>query len=187
MTTSSVQIRVATSADAELLADLGARTLRDTFGPDQSSAQTHFLTLAFTPDGKSNDLADPQAKFLIAEVDGEAAAYAKLRFGYSPPFLGASSPMEIARFYTDSPWVGRGVANVLMDGCLRVAADADCDVIWLDVWERNHRAIAFYEKWGFATAGSEALGWTTMARSACHPVACQPDVDETPPPAHTES
>jgi hypothetical protein len=27
------------------------------------------------------------------------------------------------------------------------------DVVWLDIWERNPRAIIFYRKWGFVEAG----------------------------------
>jgi diamine N-acetyltransferase len=160
-----VQIRIATPSDAELLADLGARTLRDTFGPDKSEAQANYLALTFSPDIKSGDLADPYATFMIAEVDGAAVAYARLRFGFSPPCAGGITPMEVARFYADAPWVGRGVGTALMERCLCMARERGCDVVWLDVWEKNNRAIAFYEKWGFAVVGSEAPGWATMCRA----------------------
>ncbi len=160
-----IEIRVATPADAELLADLGARTLRDTFGPDKSEAQASYLSLTFSPTVKSGALTDPLATFLVAEVEDSAVAYARLRFGFSPPCVGGFAPMEIARFYVDAPWVGRGVGKVLMEGCLGIAHEKGCDVVWLDVWEKNYRAIKFYEKWDFAVTGSEAPGWTTMSRS----------------------
>ena len=159
-----ITIRLATSADTELLADLGARTLRDTFGPDKTEAQASYLALTFSPGMKSGALTDPQAAFLVAEVTGSAVAYARLRFGYSPDFVGGAAPMEIARIYADAPWVGRGIGRALMESCLDMAKDRGCDVVWLDVWDRNHRAIAFYERWGFSAVGSQAPGWTTMAR-----------------------
>jgi ribosomal protein S18 acetylase RimI-like enzyme len=162
--TVDVTVRLATSADAEILADLGARTLRDTFGPDKSEAQAGFLALTFSPDLKSGDLADPHAAFLIAEVDGSEVAYARLRFGYSPDFVAGLAPMEIARIYADAPWVGRGVGKALMENSLDMARARGCDVVWLDVWESNHRAVRFYERWGFSTAGSQAPGWATMTR-----------------------
>jgi ribosomal protein S18 acetylase RimI-like enzyme len=28
-------------------------------------------------------------------------------------------------------------------------------VVWLDVWERNTRAISFYERWGFVVVGEQ--------------------------------
>lgn len=162
--TAPVEIRVADEADAELLADLGARTLRDSLGPDKTDAQADYLALTFSPAIKSGDLADPNAVFLVAEADGTAIAYARLRFGYSPDFVDGVAAMEIARFYADSPWVGRGIGRMLMKSCLDMAGERGCDVVWLDVWERNHRAIAFYEKWSFVTVGSQAPGWVTMTR-----------------------
>jgi GNAT superfamily N-acetyltransferase len=163
--TSRVRVRVATAADADLLADLGSRTLRESLGPEKSDAQASYISTTFHPGIKSGDLADPQATFLVAEADGVAVAYARLRFGYSPPEVQATAPMEIARFYTDAPWIGRGVGSTLMETCLEVAREKGCDAVWLDVWEKNHRAIAFYEKWGFAVTGGRASGWATMARS----------------------
>ena len=32
-----------------------------------------------------------------------------------------------------------------------------CDVVWLDVWEKNLRAIAFYRKWGFIEVGEQTF------------------------------
>ena len=34
------------------------------------------------------------------------------------------------------------------------ALGAGYETIWLGVWERNERAIRFYEKWGFREAGT---------------------------------
>ena len=30
-----------------------------------------------------------------------------------------------------------------------------CATLWLSVWDQNHRALAFYEKWGFAFVGTK--------------------------------
>ena len=40
-----------------------------------------------------------------------------------------------------------------MRASLEAARDAGHRTLWLGVWERNVRAIAFYERWGFATVG----------------------------------
>jgi ribosomal protein S18 acetylase RimI-like enzyme len=44
-----------------------------------------------------------------------------------------------------------------MDASLQQAIDNGCDVMWLGVWERNERAIAFYRKWAFREFGSHAF------------------------------
>ena len=41
--------------------------------------------------------------------------------------------------------------------CLAMAARDDYPVVWLDVWEKNPRAIAFYEKWGFKIVGEQSF------------------------------
>jgi ribosomal protein S18 acetylase RimI-like enzyme len=100
------------------------------------------------------ELADPSRTFLIAEVDGDTTGYAQLKRGISPQCVVAAWPIEIVRFYADAPWIGRGVGAALMRASLRLAGDEDRDVVWLDVWEENDRAIAFYRKWGFAPVGT---------------------------------
>ena len=42
-----------------------------------------------------------------------------------------------------------------MGACLAEAEHRGYQAIWLGVWERNDRAISFYEKWGFATVGTK--------------------------------
>ena len=32
-----------------------------------------------------------------------------------------------------------------------------CDVVWLDVWEKNLRAIEFYRRWGFVEVGTQGF------------------------------
>ena len=40
-----------------------------------------------------------------------------------------------------------------MAAVLSAAAQANCDHVWLGVWERNPKAIAFYRKFGFEVIG----------------------------------
>jgi ribosomal protein S18 acetylase RimI-like enzyme len=42
-----------------------------------------------------------------------------------------------------------------MAECLKTAATMGCDTIWLDVWEKNERARAFYARWRFAEVGTQ--------------------------------
>ena len=36
-----------------------------------------------------------------------------------------------------------------MQHCIDTALKLSRTIIWLGVWEKNERAIAFYNKWGF--------------------------------------
>jgi ribosomal protein S18 acetylase RimI-like enzyme len=153
-----VDIRTATAADAHLLAELGARTFRDTFEWANTEADmTAYLAGAFGIDLQAVEIADPSGEFLIADVDGVSAGYVRLRRGPAPPDVAGSRPMEVVRCYADVPWIGRGIGSRLMDSSLARASAWDCDVVWLDVYERNPVAIAFYERWGFAVVGRQSF------------------------------
>lgn len=154
----SIQIRRASDTDNVLLAELGARCFSDSFGayntPEDMSA---YLSASFSPEKQAAELAEPGSVFLIAE-DGEApAGYARLKEGCPMGSPSGSRCIEIVRFYAVKEWIGRGVGAALMIACLEEASRRGCDLIWLDVWEQNHRAIAFYRKWGFTTAGEQSF------------------------------
>lgn len=145
--------------DASLLARLGAKTFRETFAASNTEEDMAlYLAGSFGPEIQAAEIAEPGTYFLILEMDGEAAGYARLSFGQPPPgtALGtrrAEKPLEIIRFYIDGRWHGRGAAGQLMQRCFAEAERDGGDLLWLAVWEENPRASAFYRKWGFVEAG----------------------------------
>lgn len=153
-----LRIRRATAADDRLLAEIGAETFHDSFAADNTEENMAlYLAESFSPEIQARELADPLSTFLIAEVGGQTAGYARLKSGPAPEPIGAVAPIEICRFYARNPWIGKGLGAQLMEACLKVATFTGCDVIWLDVWERNQRAIRFYQKWGFVEAGTQVF------------------------------
>lgn len=153
-----IRIRRATHADRTLLADLGARTFSAAFGPDnRPEDMAAYLAQAFSPEIQSEELADPLSTFLIAENEDEVVGYTRLLRGPAPSAVEADRPVELVRIYAEPSWIGRGVGSALMGACLKEGGKQGCDVIWLGVWERNRRAIAFYERWGFAVVGSQTF------------------------------
>jgi diamine N-acetyltransferase len=150
-----MNIRAAGPADAPLLAEMGASTFADTFGPDNTPENmAAYLAGAFSPAKQAAELAEPNTLFLIAEIEGVAQGYTRLRAGPAPECIRGARPIEIVRLYARQAFVGRGVGAALMRECLAEAERRGCDTIWLDVWELNPRAISFYERWGFEKAGT---------------------------------
>lgn len=150
----ALTLRYATAADNELLAEIGRETFADTFGPDNTPEDmAAYLDGAFGPEKQAAELADPAVRFLIAERAGAVVGFCKVGFGPAPRAVGGRRPMEIVRIYARQPYIGQGVGARLMRACLDEAAQAGCDRVWLGVWQRNPRAIAFYQKWGFEIVG----------------------------------
>jgi ribosomal protein S18 acetylase RimI-like enzyme len=150
-----IEIRRATSDDASLLARLGEATFFDSFAADNTPEDiAAYIRSAFGPEKQAAELADPRSLFLIASVEGEVAGYARLYAGQAEEGVPGERPVELVRIYSTRPWIGRGVGPALMAACLSEAQGLGYDTIWLGVWERNERAIAFYRKWGFRVAGA---------------------------------
>jgi ribosomal protein S18 acetylase RimI-like enzyme len=151
-------IRHASSADNILLAELGAQTFAESFAADNTPENmSAYLADSFSPEKQARELTDPDSRFLIIELDRTAVGYVQLSFGHAPAAVLGRKPMEIVRIYARKEWIGRGVGTQLMKAALRQAERAGCDVVWLGVWERNSRAIAFYRKWGFEQVGTQTF------------------------------
>jgi len=153
-----INIRQAAFSDAELLATLGAQAFADTFASDNTPENMAiYLAEAFSLEQISGEVAAAANLFLIAEIDEQPAGYAKLVTGAAPEMVKAKNAVELERIYALKTWIGQGVGAALMQSCLEEARGKGHDAIWLGVWERNTRAIAFYEKWGFAKAGTKVF------------------------------
>lgn len=151
-----IQIRPATPGDAKLLTDLSYTTFWDAFAHHPKNAPddlAHYMRQAFSESQIAAELADPKSIFLIAELEGKPAGYAKMIVGSIEPGITAEKPVELSRLYSHQEYLGKGVGQDLMDACFDRAKKHEHDVMWLGVWEFNPRAQRFYEKNGFRVVG----------------------------------
>jgi diamine N-acetyltransferase len=149
-------IRRAVAADAPVVAELALRTFMETFAADNNPDDIAVYTAkSYGVPQQAAEIADPRMVTLLAEIGGTPAGYAQVRAGPpAEPVRHVPDVVEIARFYVDSPWHGRGVAHTLMDAVFDAARALGGRALWLSVWERNLRGIAFYAKRGFRDVGS---------------------------------
>ena len=156
-------IRRATIADASALSGLGATTFRETFeGENTPDDMASYLSEAFTPERQAAEIADAANVVLLAEhaaEEGEAelVGYAHLVDGVVPEAVSGPAPLELKRLYVARAWHGRRVAQALMDASIAAARARGAQTLWLGVWERNARAIAFYAKYGFVRVGEHTF------------------------------
>ena len=149
-------IRRATTADAGLLAEFGARTFFETFAADNTPEDMRLhLASAWHPDLQRAEILDVEVDTLLACADGQLAGFAQVRRAQPPAGIAAREPVEIKRFYLDKPWQGQGLARALMDAVEQQARTRGARELWLGVWERNERAQAFYRKCGFRKVGTK--------------------------------
>lgn len=149
-----ITIRPAIPSDSAPLAAIAERTFREAFAAANSQEDIDLhCAQHFRAEIQCGEISDPQLITLLAEVPGELVGFAQLRLAHTASCVRAAQPAELNRIYVSSEWQGRGVAHDLMRTVVAAAARAGSDCIWLGVWERNLKAIAFYRKYGFRTVG----------------------------------
>jgi GNAT superfamily N-acetyltransferase len=150
-----IRIAVAGSEDAPLIAELSRRTFYDTFAPFNTPGNMdQFLQTQFTVEQLIEEVGAPRNTFLLAWLGEEVAGYARLYDGGELPHeLAGTAAIEISRIYATQQAIGKGVGKALMEAAIDIAREKGKNWIWLCVWERNGRAIAFYEKMGFEIFG----------------------------------
>lgn len=179
-------IRLGEPADAAALAELAARTFRDSFSAENNPEDlAQHLATAYGPAQQGRELADADIVTLMVQKGEELGGYAQLRRGPSPACVNGDAPIELWRFYVVAKWHGQGIAQALMQRVIDEAARAGARTLWLGVWERNPRAIAFYTKCGFVDVGAHVFMVGTDPqndRIMSRPVtAAEPPATVTPP------
>ena len=151
-------VRLARREDAGRLAKLAETTFRDTFGAANSAEDMDLhCAKSYGESIQAAEIEDVARVTLVIEARGELVAFAQLRWSERPACVSATIPGEIQRFYVVRQWHGMGLAQQLMHAAGTWFAARGTDVVWLGVWERNLRAIAFYRKIGFAEVGEHVF------------------------------
>ncbi len=155
-----IKIRRADVNDSEMLAGLCRKTFWDAFHEHPENApedMADYMEKAFNIETIRAELNEKDSIFLIAEVEDEIAGYAKVMLGAIEDGISAEKPVELNRLYAHQKFLGKGVGAALMDQCLQIAKENDCDLMWLGVWEFNPRAQTFYRKYGFYEVGKHVF------------------------------
>jgi GNAT superfamily N-acetyltransferase len=150
-----IQLLAAKPEDALRLSEFAAQVFRETFGPHNSAENLEaYIGAAFTEEKLREEILDPIRRTTLAISGDELVGYTQL--AYVPPDIAAeiAAPVELVRLYVHSGWHGRGISHDLMLDAMMAAKLEERETLWLGVWERNGRALAFYRKWGFTEAGS---------------------------------
>lgn len=147
-------IQTATADDASLIASISRETFYDSFAEQNTVADMQlFLDTQFTEEQLMAEVLDLRNIHFIAFVEDEPVGYCKMRPGAHHQIQTTDPAIEICRFYARKKSIGKGVGKALMLHALRYAKNVDYKKVWLGVWEKNERAIGFYQSFGFSKFG----------------------------------
>lgn len=155
LTQNSIQIRKATSKDLGDLLDVARTSFLQAFtaGNKPENVQAYFYE-AFTLEQFGKELENPASIFFVAEINGEIIGYTKVNLVPAQTDVHDPDSLEIARLYVLGDHLGSGLGKKLLDTAIVFAKKNQKKYLWLGVWEKNARAIRFYEKNGLRIFGS---------------------------------
>jgi len=147
--------RKAAAHDANALALLGSATFLATFAFDHPGQPLiEHLRTEHSPEYYANALAQPGVDIVMGETPlGAPIGYAMIT-PPSHPDLQQDGDIELKRIYLLGPWQGGGNGRQLLEQAFAIAAERGAKRMLLAVYENNEKAVAFYERAGFAAIGN---------------------------------
>ncbi len=150
-----IDYRDAVSGDGPELAAMAKRCFTDTFGSlYRASDLSAFLDQAFGADGLPSQIDDPDFTIRLATDAGRIVGFAKVGPNALPfPHGDGANAVELYQLYVLGSHHGDGVGPALMDWTIAEARARGADTLALTVFVDNHRAQAFYRRYGFVDVG----------------------------------
>lgn len=146
----SMDIRLATINDINILQKIGRQTFYETFVDTNTKQDMQdYLDKNFSTQKLTQELNNPCSSFYIAQSGGQIIGYLKINWAQSQTEINDDKALEIERIYVLQECFGKQIGLLLYQQALQIAQDKNMEYIWLGVWEHNPRAIRFYEKNGF--------------------------------------
>lgn len=137
-------------AMAALLQNFAAQTFVENFGQHNSPEDmAMYMEKAFALDQIQRELANEESEFYFYYENEQPLAYLKINFGQAQNELKECQGAELERIYVAKGHQSKGLGAHLIDFVKNTCAAKAKKYLWLGVWEKNERAIAFYEKHGF--------------------------------------
>ena len=146
----NIEIRKVTLADIEALQQIGRVTFSETFSDSNSEENmAKYLEEGFAIDKLTKEVCNTASLFYFALLNNQAVGYLKLNTGNAQTEAEVERALEIERIYVLANYHGKKVGQLLYNKAMQVAQELNSTYVWLGVWEKNHKAIRFYQKNGF--------------------------------------
>lgn len=147
-----IAYRDAVPADGPALSMMAKRCFTDTFGSlYRASDLAAFLDDAFGAHGLPSQIDDPAFTIRLALDEDAIVGFAKIG-PHALPFA-AENAVELYQLYVLAAYQGEGVGPALMDWAVASARASGAERLTLSVYVDNHRAKAFYARYGFEDVG----------------------------------
>lgn len=146
-----IEIVKAGLADIEPLRHISVLTFRETFADNNTGENMdEYISISRSSEQLQQELFEPGSEFYFALSEAkDIIGYLKINTGMAQSEPLGDAYLEIERIYVLDAYQGFHIGTHLMNKAYDIARDKRLDIVWLGVWEHNHKAIRFYQKHGF--------------------------------------
>jgi hypothetical protein len=143
------------SGDVKELQQISKQTYFNAFSWGNSPENMRaYLESSLSEEKLLKELKKANSEFYFAEINHKTIGYLKINFGDAQTEFHDHNALELERIYVIKEFQGKKNGQKLLDKVLGIAKKNQLDYLWLGVWEKNERAIKFYERNGFSVIGS---------------------------------
>ena len=146
----AIEIRKATISDLEIIQEISKQTFIETFAEVNTVENMEkYIRENSNATQLTSEINNRESLFYLATIDTQLIGYLKLNFGNAQTEIHNLQSMEIQRIYVLKAFHGKKIGQVLLNEAIKIGQQSGVDSIWLGVWEKNHKAIEFYNKNNF--------------------------------------
>lgn len=142
-------------ADLQELEEISKRTFKDAFGAHNNPDDLDiYLNTVMGEKNLRRELANPLSEFYFTKLEGKTVGYFKINLGDAQTEFRGEDGMELERLYVSSSFQNRKIGQKMLDTIVEMAIQRKMRYLWLGVWEKNTRAIDFYQRNHFTLSGT---------------------------------
>jgi len=154
----ALTVRTANIEDVVLLCSMGSDIFYETYAVHNTPENMRqYMAETYNSIAISAEVEDSSTEIFIAQFNDEPAGYVKISTTNECKELADKTYFEIERLYVYSKYQGQKIGYALINACVAYARQNAYNTIWLGVWERNTKAIHFYERLGFHKFGEHVF------------------------------
>ena len=146
-----IHIEKVSLSEIQALKAIAEKTFLDTYASQNTEEDmAKYLADHFNLKLLGKEVNSTDSAYYFAKIENEIIGYFKLNYGQAQTELIDESAVEIERIYATKAYHCKGLGKLLFENSVQIAKKRNAPYIWLGVWDKNARAIRFYEKCGFA-------------------------------------
>lgn len=140
--------------DVTLLMELSKETFKQSHGHSAAASDIEiYIQQAYNTATYTEELYQPEVYYHLITYNGAVAGYSKMVLNTALPDGTQHNLAKLDRLYLLNTYYNKKLGHQLMAFNLQLAKEHHQAGMWLYVWVENHRAVRFYQHYGFEVIG----------------------------------